>query len=279
MISALLITLREGLEAALIVGIVLGYLRQIGRRDQMRSAWAGVGLAALLSAITALAMHAIGAALETPFEQIFEGTTMLLAVAVLTWMVFWMRYQARFIKRDLENKVQAAVTRSENWGLFGLTFLAVFREGVETALFLAANAFAVDATGTLVGALSGMTIAIAAGMLIYVYAARLDLKLFFDVTSVLLIVFAAGLLARGVYEFQEIGWLPILTSAAWDTHGWLDNASALGSLLRALIGYNAQPSWLEVATYIGYWLIVLQVIRLWTRRLHTRDAQTHLNSA
>ena len=276
MVSALLITLREGLEAALIIGIVLGYLRQIGRRDQMRSAWAGVGLAALLSAIIALAMRAIGAELETPFEQIFEGTTMLLAVAVLTWMVFWMRYRARFIKRDLEDQVRAAVTRGENWGLFGLTFLAVFREGVETALFLAANTFAADATGTLVGALSGIALAITAGVLIYVYAARLNLRLFFDVTSVLLIVFEAGLLAHGVHEFQEIGGLPILTSAAWDTRNWLDNASALGSLLRALIGYNAQPSWLEVATYICYWLIVLQVIHLWTRRLGTRSIPKHI---
>ncbi len=274
MVSAFLITLREGLEAALIVGIVRGYLRQIGRGDQMRSAWLGVGAAATASVLIAVAVRAIGAELETPFEQMFEGTTMLLAVAVLTWMVFWMRLQAQFLKRRLENRAQTAVTRGAAWGLFGVTFLAVFREGVEAALFLAANAFASDAMSTFAGALSGIAFASAAGVLIYAYSVRLDLKLFFDATSILLIVFAAGLLAHAVHEFQEIGWLPILASAAWDTRGWLDNGSALGSLLRALIGYNARPSWLEVAVYIGYWLIVLQVIRLWTRRLGERFLHT-----
>jgi high-affinity iron transporter len=272
MLSALLIALREGLEAALIVGIVLGYLRQIGRRDCAPYAWAGVAVAALLSAALAVVMRAIGA---EPYEQIFEGTTMLLAVGVLTWMVFWMRYQARFIKRDLERRVQGAVTRGENWGLFGLAFLAVFREGLETALFLAANAFAADAWGTLAGALIGIALAVAAGGVIYAYAVRLDVNLFFSVTSVLLVVFAAGLLAHGVHEFQEIGWLPILSGAVWDTSAWLDNHSALGSMLRALVGYNAKPSVLEVVSYVGYWLIVLQAIRWWTQRLGARWVERH----
>lgn len=223
-----------------------------------------------LSALLAVAMRAVGATLEEPLEQIFEGTTMLLAVGVLTWMVFWMRYQARFIQSDLERKVQAAVTRGQNWGLFALTFIAVFREGLETALFLAANTFAADAASTLSGALIGLAIAVAAGVLIYVYAVRLNVKLFFDVTSLFLLIFAAGLLAYGVHEFQEIGWLPILTSTAWDTRWLLSDKSALGSLLRALVGYNDNPSVLEVASYIGYWVIVLQAICWWTQRLGTR---------
>lgn len=276
MVSALLITLREGLEAALIVGIVLGYLRQSGQRDRQRSAWAGVGVAALLSALIALAMRMIGAALEDPVEQIFEGTTMLLAVAVLTLMILWMRQRARFLQRDLETRMQAVVTRGENWGLFGLAFLAVFREGLETALFLAANAFAADAMGTLVGALIGIALAIAVGVLIYAYAVRLNIQLFFNVTSVLLIVFAAGLLAHGIHEFQEIGWLPILTGAAWDTRWLLDHKSTVGSILRSLIGYTAQPTWLEVAAYVGYWIVVLQAIRWWTRKANARLIQGHV---
>jgi len=270
MLSALLIALREGLEAALVVGIVLGYLNRIGRRDRMPFAWAGVAVAVALSALLAIAMRTLGAELQTPFEQMFEGTTMLLAVAVLTWMVFWMRYQARFIKSDLERKVKTAVTRGANWGLFGLAFLAVFREGVETALFLAANAFAADASGTVVGTLIGLALATGGGILIYVYAVRLDIKFFFDLTSLFLIVFAAGLLAHGVAEFQEIGWLPILTSPAWDTQALLSNDSPLGSILRSLVGYNDHPSLLEVGTYVAYWLILLQAIRWWTQRLSTR---------
>ena len=273
MLSALLITLREGLEAALIVGIVLGYLRQIGQRDRAPYAWAGIAIAVGLSALLAISMRVVGAELDKPYEQLFEGATMLLAVAVLTWMIFWMRYQARFLQRDLERQVHSAVTQGQNWGLFVLTFLAVFREGLETALFLAANAFAADAVSTLTGALIGLALAVGAGILIYAYSVRLDVKLFFNVTSLLLIVFAAGLLAHGVHEFQEIGWLPILTGTAWDTRWLLDNNSVLGSILRSLVGYNAKPSLLEVATYIGYWLIVLQAVRWWTQRLSARLTQ------
>lgn len=275
MLSALLITLREGLEAALIVGIVLGYLQRIGRRERMPSAWAGVAVAIALSAMLAIAMRVIGAELEEPFEQIFEGTTMLLAVGVLTWMVFWMRYQARFLKSDLERQVQTAVTQGQNWGLFALAFLAVFREGVETALFLAANAFAADAGATLVGAVLGLVIASVAGVLIYAYSVRLDIKLFFDITSFLLMVFAAGLLAYGVHEFQEIGWLQILTGTAFDIKWLLDDKSPLGSILRGLVGYNDNPSMLEVVSYIAYWVVVVQAIRVWTQRLSARLAPEH----
>ncbi len=270
MLSALLIALREGLEAALIVGIVLGYLYKIGQRERAGYAWSGVAVAVSLSALLALGMRLIGTELNTPYEQIFEGTTMLLAVAILTWMIFWMRYQARFLKNDLERQVQAVVTRGANWGLFGLAFLAVFREGLETALFLAANAFAADAVATLTGALAGLALAAAAGVLIFKYAVRLDVKLFFEATSLLLVIFSAGLLINGIHEFQEIGWLPLLTHTAWNTRWLLDDASPLGAMLHALIGYNAEPSLLQVTIYGAYWLIILQAIRWWTRYLSTR---------
>lgn len=267
MVSALFITLREGLEAALVIGIVLGYLGKVGDRKSTLYAWAGTVAAALLSALLAIAMRVIGAELETPFEQIFEGTTMLLAVLVLTWMIFWMRYQARFMKTDLERKILSVISTGQNWGVFLLAFFAVIREGVEMALFLAASAFAADGAGTLIGALLGLALAGAAGVLIYIYAVRLNLSLFFDVTSLFLIVFSAGLLAQGVHEFQEIGALPILLNPAWDLRSVLSNDSLPGSLLRSLFGYNDNPSILEVTTYLAYWIVVLQAVRWWTQRL------------
>lgn len=267
MVSALFITLREGLEAALVIGIVLGYLGKVGDRKSTLYAWAGTVAAALLSALLAIAMRVIGAELETPFEQIFEGTTMLLAVLVLTWMIFWMRYQARFMKTDLERKILSVINTGQNWGVFLLAFFAVIREGVEMALFLAASAFAADGAGTLIGALLGLALAGAAGVLIYIYAVRLNLSLFFDVTSLFLIVFSAGLLAQGVHEFQEIGALPILLNPAWDLRSVLSNDSLPGSLLRSLFGYNDNPSILEVTTYLAYWIVVLQAVRWWTQRL------------
>ncbi len=273
MLSALLIALREGLEAALIVGIMLSYLQRTNRRRGMLYAWAGVTLAVALSALLAVGMRWIGAELETPLEQIFEGTTMLLAVAILTWMIFWMRYQARFLKGDLERKIAATIAGGQAWALFALAFLAVFREGLETGLFLAANAFAADGMTTLTGALVGLAAAAGIGALIYIYAVRLNLSLFFNATSLLLVVFAAGLMASGVHEFQEIGWLPILMNPAWNTSAFLTNESALGSLLRSLIGYNDNPSMLEVVTYLGYWVIVLQAARWWTQRWAAKLSQ------
>lgn len=275
MVSALVIALREGLEAALVVGIILGYLRKINQRERMPYAWGGVILAIVLSAVLAIGMRWVGADLETPFEQIFEGTTMFLAVGILTWMIFWMRYQARFLKGDLERKIAATLVGGQAWGLFALSFLAVFREGLETALFLAANAFAADGMMTLVGALVGLVIAASIGALIYVYAVRLNLSLFFNVTSLFLIIFAAGLMASGVHEFQEIGWLPILTASAWDTKAFLTNESALGSLLRTLVGYDDSPSVLQVVTYLGYWIIVIQAARWWTQRWAARFSEGH----
>ncbi|MBI3740679.1 MAG: FTR1 family protein [Chloroflexi bacterium] len=273
MFAALLITLREGLEIALVVGIVLGYLAKIGMRPQLRYAWAGVITASILSAGLAVGMRAFGAELHEPLEQIFEGTTMILAVIVLTWMVFWMRSQARYIKSELEEKIQGVVSGGHSWGIASLTFIAVFREGVETALFLAANAFAADAGQTLIGALIGLAIAIAVGAVIYTSARRINLKLFFDATSIFILLFAAGLLAHAVHEFQEIGGLPMLTKIAWDTNWLLTNDSVIGSLLRSLIGYNAQPSLLEVVSYLAYWVIIIETIRWWTQRVVSRAAR------
>src|SRR5581483_2860487 len=215
MLAAGLITFREGLEAALIVGIVVGYLYKIGHREQVRYAWAGVFLAGLVSIFAALTLEWIGASLEEPYEQIFEGTLMLLAVGVLTWMIFWMRYQGRFLKRNLEHQVQMTLARGAGLGIFGLSFFAVLREGIETALYLAASAFANQALTTLVGGIIGLACAVGVGYAIFVLARRFDLRLFFDVTSLLLLVIAAGLLAHAVHEFQEIGWLPMLAQQAW----------------------------------------------------------------
>jgi len=258
MVSASLLTWREGLEAALLVGIVLGYLRQSEQRELSRVVGAGVGAAVGLSALLALALHSIGASLTGAYEPAFEGITMWLAAAVLTWMIFWMRRRAATIQRELREQMGRVTRPGERWGLFGLTFLVVFREGVETALFLVANVFAAGAGDTLLGALFGLVCAVAVGVLIYHSAIRLNVHVFFNLTGVLLMIFAAGLVMHGVHEFQEIGWLPF-TQIAWDTRWLLDHRSPLGTILRTLVGYTAQPTWLEIAAYLGYWLVVWQV--------------------
>jgi high-affinity iron transporter len=268
--AATLITFREGLEAALIVGIVIGYLVKIGQGRRIRTAWAGVGTAVVLSALLAFGISAVGAELEGRAEQIFEGVTMFLAVGVLTWMIFWMRFQARFLKVSLEKEVQTAATSGQTLALFGVAFVAVFREGVETALFLSASAFAADGAGTLIGALLGLAIAATLGWLIYASTVRLNVRLFFNVTSVLLLFFAAGLLAYGVHEFQEASLLPMTIEHVWNINHILDEKSTLGEIMKALFGYNGNPSLLEVISYAAYWVVALAGVRWWVGRRAAR---------
>ncbi len=264
-ISAL-ISLREGLEAALIVGIVIGYLVKSGQGQRARVAWLGVLAAVALSAVIAVGLSLAGAGLEEPYEQIFEGSTMFLAVIVITWMVFWMRFQARFLKTSLEKNIQTAATSGQTWALFGVAFLAVFREGVETALFLAASALAVDGTSTLIGALIGLGAATLLGWLIYASTVRLNVGLFFNVTSIVLLFFAAGLFAHGVHEFQEVRLLPLTIEHVWDINHILNEQSTLGEMLKALFGYNGNPSLLEVLSYVVYWVLALAGVRWWVGR-------------
>ncbi|MEK7275712.1 MAG: FTR1 family protein [Chloroflexota bacterium] len=267
MFVSFLLTLREGLEAALIVGIVFGYLRKIGQMQYGRPAWAGVISAVALSAALAVGIMAVGAELEGRVEQLFEGATMFVAVGVLTWMIFWMRTQALTMKSSLEGKVQRAVMNGAAWGLFALTFLSVFREGVETALFLGAAAFQTTGWETLVGSVLGLGLATAIGYFIYASTARLNTRLFFDVTSLLLLVFAAGLFMHGVHEFQEAGLLPEIVEQMWDTSAFISKQSVIGQFLRTLTGYTPAPSLVEVLAYVGYWLVTITGVRWWTDRL------------
>jgi high-affinity iron transporter len=266
MLAAALLTLREGLEAALIVSILLSYLHQIGRQQLRWWIWGAVGVAGVLSLAFAVVLQIVGAGFEGTAEHLFEGFVMLLAVGVLTWMIFWMRYQARYIKRGLETDMHLAVRQGHHWGLFGIAFLAVFREGIETALFLTAASFASDGLSTLVGGVVGLGVAVAVGWLIHAGMAGLNVRSFFNVTSVVLLFFAAGLFAHGVHELQEAGLIPIYVESIWNLKPILDDTSLIGSLLRTLLGYNDNPSLLEVISYVSYWIVVVVSARWWVER-------------
>jgi high-affinity iron transporter len=262
MLPSFLLSLREGLEAALIIGIVLGALRKIHRLDLNPVVWSGVLIAAVISLFTALVLQSVGASLEGEAEQLFEGITVLLAAGVLTWMIFWMHRQSRTIKSDLELGVRHAASQAGRRALFLLAFLAVLREGVELALFLTASAFAIDAQQTLLGAALGLGTAVLLGWSLFASTVRLDLRRFFQVTGALLILFAAGLVAYGVHEFNELGWIPSIIEHVWDINFLLDENSAAGLLLKALFGYNGNPSLSEVLAYLGYFLAIALRLRL-----------------
>jgi len=255
-VASLLITLREGLEAALIIGIVLGVLRKLGHADRSRWVWGGVVSALVVSIAVGLALNRLGVAFEGRSEAAFEGVTMLLAAGVLTWMIFWMQRQGRRVQMDLERDVRRAATVGSVWALFSLAFVAVVREGIETALFLTAAAFSATPLQTLIGGLLGLALAATLGWLIFAMGKRLDIRAFFRVTGVLLILFAAGLVAYGVHELQEAAILPTFVEHVWDTNAILDEKSPLGTFLKALFGYNGNPSLLEVLAYSVYFIVV-----------------------
>ncbi len=255
MIAALLIAFREGLEAALIVGIVLGYLKKMGYRRRA-AVWWGVASAVTVSVVAGVALRVLGVAFEGRGEQLFEGITMLLAASVLTWMIFSMQRQGRSIRTELEADVRQAVTGGRQWALFALAFVAVVREGIETALFLTAAAFSATPAQTLIGGGLGLAVAVVVGWLLFVVSVRLDVRAFFRVTSVLLILFAAGLVAHGVHELQEAGVLPVVVEHVWDINLILDENSMVGSILKTLFGYNGNPSLLETMSYAAYYLTV-----------------------
>lgn len=265
MLPAFLLALREGLEAALIVGIVLGALRKLGHNRQQVSVWQGAVAAIAVSLVAALLLYAVGLKMEGAAEQIFEGVTMLLAAAILTWMIFWMQTQGRRINRELETGVRQAVSgmggNKGHWALFSVAFIAVLREGIETALFLTATTFTAGGQATLLGALLGLSAAAALGYILFATTRQLNVKRFFQVTSVLLILFAAGLVAHSIHEFNEVGWIPAVVEHLWDTNGLLDENSGLGLILKALFGYNGNPSLTEVLGYVVYWAALIFGVR------------------
>lgn len=261
MLPGFLLSLREGLEAALIIGIVLGTLEKLNRSELGQHVWKGALSAVVVSLVTGGVLYSIGVSLEGAAEQIFEGITMFLAAAVLTWMIFWMARQARTIKNDLESDVRRALTATGGRALFALAFLAVVREGIELALFLTASAFASGAMQTLIGALLGLVGASILAWLLFESTVRLDLRRFFQVTGTLLILFAAGLVAHGVHEFNEVGWIPSVIEHVWDINFLVDEASTFGAMLKALFGYNGNPSLTEVLAYVTYFAAILVGLR------------------
>lgn len=254
--GAAVLMFREGLEAAIIVAIMLGYLRKVGRIDMRFSVWGGALSAAVLAVAFTLTLQLIGAQFDYPAKGIYEGFTSLLAVGMLTYMIFWMARQARYIKGSLEHSMKESLVQNAGWGLFGVAFMTVAREGLETALFLSASAFQSSGTATLIGGIVGVAVALGVAWAIYVAGVRLQLRTFFRVTGILLLIFGAAILRYGISEFEEVGWAPPIVEEVWNTGGWVSISSPLGAVMQALLGYTPRPSLLQLIAYVGYLLVV-----------------------
>jgi high-affinity iron transporter len=266
MLPSFLLSLREGIEAALIIGILLGALRQTRRLEFVPALWLGTASAALLSIFTAILLTSFGLEMKDPGEAIFEGFTMVIAAGLLTWMIFWMNRQARHMKANLEADIHRASLGGKR-AIFFVAFIAILREGIELALFLTASAFATsNALQTTVGAILGLGTAILLGWSIFAAIVRLDLRRFFQVTGILLILFAAGLMAHGIHEFAEVGWIPSIVEHVWDLTPIVSGESTLGQLLSALFGYNPSPSLIEMIAYGAYLASVVIALQFTGRK-------------
>jgi high-affinity iron transporter len=260
--SGLLTGLREGVEAALIVSIILAYLAKTGNLRHAPKIAIGVGAAVVLSLLLGIAIFVTVGGLEEPYEQLFEGVTLAVAAGVVTWMLFWMRRQSASVGGQLRAAVDRVLSEGGAWGLAILAFTAVIREGVETALFLVGQATAAGqadggAASVLIGALVGLLIAVAIGYGLYRGSRRLDLAAFFRWTGIALIFIAAGLLSQAVHEFIEIGLIPFGTQAAYDISTALPHREGIGQFLRALFGYSSTPEVTTLVVYVAYLVIVL----------------------
>jgi high-affinity iron transporter len=272
MLATFFLMLREGLEGALIVGIVCAYLVKIGRRDALAKVALGVaaalGLSGAIGIIVALTINE----LPEVIQATAEATSAVIAVAVLTWMLFWMRRQGRALKGELERGVDLAISDGGTIALVMLAFVSVFREGIETALFLipivSFNGSGIDA---LLGGLAGLAVAIGVGWAIFVGGRRVNLRRFFTTTGMVLIFVAAGLVAFAVAELGNAG-LYANGGLAFDLSGVLSEESPIGSVLHGLFGYRSAPTPLELVGYLAYLIPVLILFVLDRPLLRRRPA-------
>ncbi len=258
MLFSLLVTLREGVEIALVVTILLGYLRSLDQRQHFRAIWLGVVAAAALSLAFAAALEITSRELDGRVLEAFEGFTMLFAVAVLTWMVFWMKRQSAGISRDLREQVDTALSRGSIVALALLAFSSVGREGIETTLFLfAGSKNAGSGVEFVAGGVAGFAISAVIGIVLYYGSARIPLKPFFLVTGVVVVFLAGGLLSNGLAELHEAMIIGDLGSRPWDMESVIPMTSTFGKFLHTVLGYDSAPLMGQIVLYWGFILTTL----------------------
>jgi high-affinity iron transporter len=274
MLAPFLIMLREGFEAALVIAILYAYLQRTGRRDLLGPMWVGVGAAFAIAGAFGIALHVGIGSLEGDARARAFAAVMLFAVAVLTWMIFWMRAHAMKIRGELQTSMEHAIHGAGNVkvAVVAAAFLAVLREGFEAAVFLLALSTGGDTWGLFVGAVLGLGLSAVLGWMVVIGGKKLPMRQFFRVTGVVLILFAAGLLSRAVGALQLIGDLPLYYDAVYNLtmFPWLTGETEVGNFLIAIAGWDPRPSIEQVIVWTGYTGVVTW---LFLRKPRTPRAQ------
>jgi len=250
--ATFLIMFREALEASLIVGIILTALSRLGQKRYFPHVIGSVLVAIVASVFAGIGLMSLTESVQGNMEKAIEGIISIVACGVLTYMVFWMGRQARKIKSDLEVHVEEAVSRGEFLAIVSLPFLSVFREGAETVLFLKAVAIQNSGVVSFWGGASGLLVAVALTCLVFIGGKKIPLRPFFQYTGYFILLVAAGLLAYGIHELQELGWVPTLVYPVWNINGILNEKEGVGIFLKSLFGYNGNPSLIEITAYVMY---------------------------
>ena len=270
MLPTFVIGLREGVEAALIVGIIAAFLRQEGRGDALRYVWAGVGVAIVLCAAVGVTLQIVNEDLPQRQQEGLETIVGLAAVGMVTFMIVWMRRNARGLRKELERSAAGALARGSIYALVAMAFFAVLREGLETAVFLfAAFQSAANPGAAGAGAVIGLALAVAIGWGIYKGGVRLNLSKFFRFTAAVLVLVAAGLLASAAHTAHEAGWLNVLQGQALDLSWLIVPGSVTSSLLTGMLGLQPQPTVAEAVVYVLY-AVPMLVYVLWPQRSRPR---------
>jgi len=258
MLGNFLIGLREGLEAALVVSILVTYLVRTDRQKYIRFVTYGVATAVIFSTVVGIGLQLIEQSLSAKVEPIFAGTISILAVGFVTWMIFWMKKSARTISGDLRQRLDVAAITGSGLAVAAMAFAAVAREGAETAVFFWAAAHANgNELVSLAGLILGLLTAVALGIAFYRSTIKLNLSAFFKVTGVLLTIVAAGVLSYGIHEFQEIGWLPGDENVVLNLSAQLPEGSAIATVMAGLFNLSAKTTALQAVAWVSYTVVVL----------------------
>lgn len=257
MLANYLIGLREGLEGSLVVSILVAYLVKTGRREQLGPIWAGVGAAVGVSLVAGALLTFVVDSLSFETQEIVGGSLSIVAVGFVTWMVFWMKRQAQNLRQELTSKVDVALAGGAG-GLAVVAFLAVGREGLETALFVwSAVRAAADGTAPLIGVVFGLASSVVLAWLVYRRSVALDLSIFFKFTGIALVIVAAGVLAYGIHDLQEADVLPGLRTLAFDVSKQIPPSSWYGTLLKGIFNFTPSYTWLQLIGYLVYLVPVM----------------------